>query len=174
MNQSARHDSTALEHPGLKVYQFYDGDFTFWQVHCDGPNKATFRVRLDQTPATRYEENKHNANANVDGAHATHHACPVTLSPASKQEVEAWLCRFKDYFPQRDPGHTRLLRLLKLRGPTKVDPDDEWDLAVAAFQLRAGALVVRDFEPKVVPLVQAKDGVWSLTEHGEWLTSLMK
>lgn len=157
-----------METRGLKIYGFWDGDFTFHHVDYEGlPVCATtFRVRIDnEDPEDRHRQNTRNPNQFLDHPH--------TIRPATGKEIVSWLDRFRFSYPRRHPDHTEALRHLRLHGPTH-GPALRWRVRSAMIGLTSPITRVRDFKPEAVRFVREEGTLFSLTDEGLWLTSLMK
>lgn len=147
-----------------RVYPFFDGDFSFWVPRFEDRDGPVFRVRaVGQTPEQRHAENVNNPNQARPN--------PVGFRPATWKEIQGWKSMFSSRFPMRTPAQTNVLRFIKLHGPAHFG-NASFDRA--ARQLADPVLMIRDWNPVAAPLVQRNgDGLWELTKHGEWLTSLM-
>lgn len=157
-----------METHDLKVYGFYDGDFTFHHVEYDHEprNNGTFRARIDNESAEeRMLQNVGNPNSAPEGW--------SRVRPANDGEIASWLRCFESRYPLRPQGHTDALRHLRLRGATerRALPRQLW---AACMVLSAPILRVRDFQPEAVCFVDVVENRFQLTEEGRWLTSLMK
>lgn len=156
-----------MENNGQRVYGFWDGDFTFHRVeYSDSGLDYTMRVRIDnESPEERARQNESNPNAAPRGW--------VRVRPATVVETEEWLKDFKPSYPLRPDGATVGLRHLRLHGPTLLE-DLPVKVVVRLLQMTFKQVVVRDFKPENVRLVEIVDHKFQLTDDGLWLTSLMK
>lgn len=157
-----------METHDLKVYGFYDGDFTFHVAEYDHAprNNGTFRARIDNESAEeRMRQNVGNPNSAPAGW--------SRVRPATRREIASWIFHFRGGYPVRRRRHTDLLRHLRLHGPLS-SREIPGRLGRACVDLCRPILRVRDFEPARVRFVEAIDGKFQLTEEGLWLTGLMK
>jgi len=157
-----------METHGLKIYGFYDGDFTFHHVGYEGLPGAgsTFRVRIDNDdPEHRHRENTGNPNQFLDHPH--------TIRPATEREIRLWLSFFHRVLPLRGPDATEGLRHLRLHGPAR--PSElRGSVEARMWRLTRPVPVARDFKCEWLVFVEMIDGRFQLTEDGRWLTSLMR
>jgi len=157
-----------METNGMKIYGFYDGDFTFHHVEYDRKpsHNGTFRARIDNESAEeRMRQNVGNPNSAPAGwSH---------MRPATEGEIASWLRYFESQYPLRPQAHTDALRYLRLRGATerRALPRELW---AACMVLSAPVLRVRDFRPEAVCFVDVVENRFQLNDEGLWLTSLMK
>lgn len=150
-----------------RVFGFWDGDYTFHVVqYADSSKNFTFRVRIDNhSPEERMRENEHNHNR----------APPRWLRTrkATSVEIGQWVTLLGERFPLRSGLETRMLRNLKLGGPTNgmhLDSDSQRTLT----SLTDPRPCVRGFQRVALTCVRCENGVYSLTADGNWLTCLMK
>lgn len=149
------------------VYGFWDGDYTFWTFeYPDDEPDSYIRVRIDnEGPEERARQNAGNANAMRQDW--------TNVRPSTDEEIERWMDRFRERFPLRSNDETAALRYLRDRGPiaeSKVHPLTR-DTLVSLTKSRP---CIRDFRLAHLEFVRLRDGTFTLTADGAWLTSLME
>ena len=148
-----------MEANGQKAYEFYDGDFYFYTAVDDCDTPSIFRVRIDNSsPEERHQQNITNHNRAQSN--------PKLIRPSTESEISLWLKNFEGIYPVRHWTETFGLRRLALGLSMKKYP-------YAFYRLKKPKLVVRDFQPQTVCLIEKHDGKWRLTETGKWLTTVM-
>lgn len=149
------------------VYGFWDGDFTFWTFEYEGDVPDSFiRVRIDnESPEQRARENADNYNNMRQDW--------KNVRPSTDKEIEKWTEKFKERFPLRTNDESSALRFLRDSGPVE-ERDVHPLVRDALVSLTKPRPCVRDFHEANLVFVRLRDGTFSLTADGAWLTSLME
>jgi hypothetical protein len=157
-----------MEPNELAIHEFYDGDFTFHVAEYEHEPPRTFRVRIDcASPEARAIENSTNTNETPGNWKG--------IRPATADEIRNWIWQMTDLLPLRNPRHTMALRALALQEPFKITADCDPLVATGLWELAARMVpVLRDFVPTKEFLVESREDMYTLTETGRWLVSLMK
>ena len=151
-----------------KIYQFFDGDFTFHtKVYSQLYKNSThvFRVRINQDPHERAIQNTINFNNSPLGW--------FEIRPATENEISEWLNHFSNSYPQRLPSQTEAIRALILCGSISVDKNSD---LYSSFQdlVNYDAPCVWNFQMHKSPLIEIRDNHYHLTENGKKLAALIK
>jgi len=155
-----------IEANNQKIYGFWDGDFTFHTYVYGDVRANIFRVRIDNTPEQRAQQNATNPNQVKPGWDE--------ILPATDAETQHWLKQFKFAFPQRSELETTMLRRLRLEGTVDHRDIEGVYAQVAMRSLSWYRSIHRDFVQQDVAVADVKGRIFSLTETGLWLTGLMK